>query len=43
VLSNPLKEPTLKGYEFPDPEKVMELDGIPSFLEKTRTKFIIVP
>ena len=28
VISNPLKEPTLKGYEFPDPEKVMELEGI---------------
>ena len=41
VISNPLKEPSLKGYEFPDPEKVMELDGIPSFLEKNKEKFII--
>src|SRR4030042_6892593 len=41
VISNPLKEPTLKGYEFPDPEKVMELDGIPFFIERNRDRFII--
>lgn len=41
VISNPLKEPTLKGYEFPDPEKVMELDGIPSFIEKNTDRFIV--
>jgi uroporphyrinogen decarboxylase len=41
VISNPLKEPSLKGYEFPDPEKVMELDGIPSFIEKNKDRFII--
>jgi hypothetical protein len=34
VITNPLKEPTLEGYDFPDPGKVMELDGIPSFLER---------
>ena len=41
VISNPLKEPTLKGYKFPDPEKVMELDGIPSFIEKNTDRFIV--
>jgi len=41
VISNPLKEPALRGYEFPDPEKVMELDGIPSFVERNRDRFII--
>ncbi len=41
VISNPLKEPTLKGYDFPDPEKIMELDGIPSFIEGNREKFVI--
>jgi uroporphyrinogen decarboxylase len=41
VISNPLKEPTLKGYEFPDPVKVMELEGIPSFIEMNRDRFII--
>ncbi len=41
VISNPLKEPTLKGYEFPDPEKVMELEGVTSFLEKNNDKFLI--
>ena len=41
VISNPLKEPTLKGYEFPDPEKVMELEGVTSFLETNNDKFLI--
>jgi uroporphyrinogen decarboxylase len=41
VISNPLKEPTLKGYEFPDPVKIMELEGIPSFIEMNRDRFII--
>jgi uroporphyrinogen decarboxylase len=41
VISNPLKEPSLKGYEFPDPDKIMELDGIPSFIERNNDRFII--
>jgi uroporphyrinogen decarboxylase len=41
VIGHPLKEPTLKGYDFPDPEKVMELDNIPSFIEKNKDKFIM--
>lgn len=41
VISNPLKESSLKGYQFPDPEKVMELGGIPSFIEKNNDRFII--
>jgi uroporphyrinogen decarboxylase len=41
VIENPLKEPTLKGYEFPDPEKIMELDGIPEYIDKNKDKFII--
>jgi uroporphyrinogen decarboxylase len=41
VIDNPLKTPSLKGYEFPDPEKVMELDGIPSFIERNKDRFII--
>jgi len=41
VIENPLKEPSLKGYKFPDPEKVMELDGIPAFIDKNKEKFIV--
>lgn len=41
VIETPLKEPSLKGYKFPDPEKIMELDGIPAFLEKNKDRFII--
>jgi uroporphyrinogen decarboxylase len=41
VIFNPLKEPTLKGYEFPDPNKVMELDEIPSFINKNKDNFIL--
>jgi uroporphyrinogen decarboxylase len=41
VIWNPLMEPTLKGYEFPDPEKVMELDEIPAFIDKNKDKFIV--
>jgi uroporphyrinogen decarboxylase len=41
VVEYPLKEASLKGYSFPDPEKVMELDNIPSFIEKNNDKFII--
>ena len=41
VIFNPLKEPSLKGYKFPDPDKVMELDHIPSFIEKNKDNFIL--
>lgn len=41
VISNPLKEPSLKGYHFPDPENVMELQGIPPFIEKYRDRFVM--
>lgn len=41
VVEHPLKETTLKGYSFPDPAKVMELDNIPSFIEKNQNKFIL--
>ena len=41
VIGHPLREPTLKGYDFPDAEKIMDLDGIPSFIEKNNDKFII--
>ena len=41
VIDHPLKEPTLKGYTFPDPDKVMELDNIPPFIEKNDDKFIM--
>lgn len=41
VIEYPLKEATLENYQFPDPEKVMELDEIPSFIEKNNDRFII--
>jgi uroporphyrinogen decarboxylase len=41
VIGHPLKGPTLKGYDFPDSEKVMDLAGIPSFIQKNSDKFII--
>jgi uroporphyrinogen decarboxylase len=41
VIDHPLKEPSLNGYEFPDPDGVMELDEIPTFIEKNKNKFII--
>jgi uroporphyrinogen decarboxylase len=41
VIEHPLKEATLENYQFPDPEKVMELDEIPSFIDKNNDKFII--
>jgi uroporphyrinogen decarboxylase len=41
VIDYPLKEPTLNGFHFPDPDKVMELDGIPTFIEKNKDRFII--
>jgi uroporphyrinogen decarboxylase len=41
VIENPLKEATLKNYKFPDPDKVMELDGIPSFIDKNKDNFVL--
>jgi len=41
VIENPLKEATLKNYTFPDPEKIMELDNIPMFIDKYKDKFIM--
>jgi uroporphyrinogen decarboxylase len=41
VIDYPLKEPSLKKYTFPIPEEVMELDGIPAFIEKNKDKFIV--
>jgi uroporphyrinogen decarboxylase len=41
VIDNPLKAATLKGYKFPDPVKVMELDYIPGFIENNKEKFVM--
>jgi uroporphyrinogen decarboxylase len=41
VIDNPLKEPSLRGFKFPDPEKVMELGEIPAFINKNQNNFII--
>lgn len=41
VIFNPLKEPTLIGYDFPDPDKVMELKEIPSFIDKNKDNFVL--
>ncbi len=41
VIDNPIKEPSLIGYKFPDPEKVMELSEIPAFINKNQNNFII--
>jgi len=41
VIDNPLKEPNLKGFEFPDPEKLMELESFSAFIEKNRDRFIM--
>jgi uroporphyrinogen decarboxylase len=41
VIGHPLKEPTLAGYDFPDPEKIMELETIPEVIESNKDKFII--
>lgn len=41
VIDYPLKEATLKGYEFPDPAKIMELDDIPSFIGRNNDRFIV--
>jgi len=41
VISNPLREPSLTGFEFPDPNKVMELDQIPAFISKNKDNFIL--
>lgn len=41
VMEHPLKEAHLKGYTFPDPNKIMELDHIPEFIKKNNHKYII--
>jgi uroporphyrinogen decarboxylase len=41
VIGHPLKEPTLKGYDFPDPSKIMELENIPAFIGNNKDKFIV--
>lgn len=41
VIDYPLKEATLKGYDFPDPNKIMELDEIPAFIERNSHKFVV--
>lgn len=41
VIDHPLKKPSLDGYRFPDPYKVMALDGIPTFIDKNQDKFIL--
>lgn len=41
VVDHPLKEATLKGYTFPDPDKIIKLDNIPSFIEKNKDKYIV--
>lgn len=41
VIENPLKDATLKGYQFPDPDKIMELEDIAPLIEKNKDKFII--
>jgi uroporphyrinogen decarboxylase len=41
VIEYPLKQPSLAGYEFPEPDDIMELDEIPAFIEKNSHKFII--
>ncbi|HLP73666.1 MAG TPA: uroporphyrinogen decarboxylase family protein [Bacteroidales bacterium] len=41
VIDNPLKEPSLKGYDFPAAEKIMDLENIPAFIESNNDRFII--
>jgi uroporphyrinogen decarboxylase len=41
VIDYPLKEATLRGYHFPDPNKIMELDGIPAFIERNNDRFVV--
>ncbi|MGB2868083.1 MAG: uroporphyrinogen decarboxylase family protein [Bacteroidota bacterium] len=41
VIEYPLKEASLKGYEFPNPNAIMELAGIPAFIEKNKDNFIV--
>lgn len=41
VIDHPLKEPTLKGYRFPDPDKIMELEEIPGFIKRNNDRFIV--
>lgn len=41
VIDYPLKDATLDGYEFPDPNAVMELDEIPAFIERNNDRFVV--
>ncbi len=41
VIDSPLHKPTLKGYDFPDPDRIMELESVPAFLERNRSRFIV--
>ena len=41
VIEYPLKEASLDNYSFPDPEKVMQLDDIPEFIDRKKDAFIM--
>jgi uroporphyrinogen decarboxylase len=41
VVENPLKEASLADYDFPDPEKIMQLDAVPGYIERHKDKFIM--
>jgi uroporphyrinogen decarboxylase len=41
VIDHPLKKASLNGYDFPAAEPLMELDGIPDFIETNKDKFIV--
>ncbi len=41
VIEPPLREATLAGYEFPDPDRIMELENIPEFIRTNSERFII--
>jgi uroporphyrinogen decarboxylase len=41
VIEYPLKEASMDNYSFPDPEKIMQLDNIPGFIEKKKDAFIM--
>jgi uroporphyrinogen decarboxylase len=41
VIDYPLKEATLKGYNFPDANELMELADIPGFINRNKDRFIV--
>src|SRR4030042_5126842 len=41
VIEYPLQDASLKGYKFPNPDKIMQLDEIPGYIEKNKDKFIV--